>query len=218
VAAAVERLGSGQRLTGVAADVGTAAGCLALVNAVPSADILVNNAGIYASQPVFEIPDEEWERFFAVNVMSGIRLARAYMPGMIERGWGRMVFVSSESAIQIPPELVHYRMTKTAQLAVARGLAEAAAGSGVTVNSVLPGPTSSEGTDVFVSQMVGDEELSSEEAGRRFIAAERPTSLLGRLAGPEEVANMVVYLSSEQSSATTGTAVRVDGGVVRAVF
>jgi NAD(P)-dependent dehydrogenase (short-subunit alcohol dehydrogenase family) len=217
VARAVERLGAGPRVHGVAADVGTAAGCRALVDSVPEPDILVNNAGIFAPQPVFEIRDEEWERFFAVNVMSGVRLSRAYVPGMVQRGHGRVVFVSSESAIQIPPEMVHYGMTKTAQLAVARGLAESVAGSGVTVNSVLPGPTESEGVKTFVERMMGHEQLPPEEAGRRFVSAIRPTSLIGRLAAPEEVANMVVYLSSDQASATTGSALRVDGGVVRAV-
>ncbi|MGW1601577.1 SDR family NAD(P)-dependent oxidoreductase [Streptomyces eurythermus] len=215
---ALGEFGSAERVHKVAADVGTAAGCRALVEAFPAVDILVNNAGIFAPQPVFEIPDEEWQRFFDVNVMSGIRLSRHYVPKMVERGWGRTVFVSSESAVQVPPEMVHYGMTKTAQLTVARGLAEAVGGTGVTVNSVLPGPTLSEGVEKFVRELVGDAAGSPEEASRLFIEKERPTSLLGRLASSEEVANLVVYLCSEQASATTGSAVRVDGGVLRGVL
>lgn len=218
VEAAIGELGASERVRGVVADVGTAEGCERIGSELPDVDIVVNNAGIFSPQPLFEIPDEEWERFFAVNVMSGIRLNRRYVPAMAERGWGRVVFVSSESAVQIPPEMVHYGTTKTAQLAVARGTAEAVKGSGVTVNSVLPGPTQSEGIERFVREMVGDEIESIEEAGRAFIAAERPTSLLGRLATAEEVANLVVYLCSDQAAATTGTAVRVDGGVLRGVL
>ncbi|MEV0599851.1 SDR family oxidoreductase [Streptomyces sp. NPDC050315] len=216
VQAAIEYCGT-EGVRGVAADVGTADGCEALITAEPKVDILVNNAGIFSPQPLFEIPDAEWERFFAVNVMSGIRLARHYVPQMVEQQWGRTVFVSSESAIQVPPEMVHYGTTKTAQLTVARGMSEAVKGSGVTVNSVLPGPTMSEGVEQFVREMVGDEVESMEEAGRIFIERERPTSLLGRLASAEEVANMVVYLSSQQAAATTGAALRVDGGVLRGV-
>jgi len=214
---AVERLGGDDRVRGIAADVGTAEGCQTLTNAVPDVDILVNNAGVFVPQPVFEIPDEEWERLFAVNVMSGVRLSRHYMPGMVTRGWGRVVFVSSESALHIPKEMVHYGTTKLAQLGVARGLAESVSGSGVTVNSILPGPTRSEGLEVFLGQMVGNGVASVEEAGQLLIERERPTSLLGRLASSEEVANLIVYLSSEQASATTGSSLRVDGGVVRAV-
>lgn len=218
VKAAVARFDDSDRVTGAAADIASREGFEALVAQAPSVDILVNNAGVFAPQPVFDIPDEEWERFFSVNVLSGVRTARHYIPGMIERGWGRAVFVSSESAVQVPPEMVHYGMTKSAQLAVARGMAEAASGSGVTVNSVLPGPTMSEGIERFVREMVPDASLSMEEAGREFVATERPTSLLGRLASAEEVANMVVYLASDQASATTGAALRVDGGVLRGVL
>jgi NAD(P)-dependent dehydrogenase (short-subunit alcohol dehydrogenase family) len=214
---AVERLGAGERVRGVAADVGTSAGCLALIQAIPDVDILINNAGVFVPQPVFDIPDSEWERLLAVNVMSGIRLARHYVPRMVERGWGRVVFVSSESALHIPREMVHYGTTKLAQLGVARGMAESVAGSGVTVNGVLPGPTLTEGNEVFLRRMVGEGAGSVEEAGRLMIERERPTSLLGRLASSEEVANLIVYLSSEQASATTGAAMRVDGGVIRAV-
>jgi NAD(P)-dependent dehydrogenase (short-subunit alcohol dehydrogenase family) len=217
VAQAVDRLGGGDRVRGVAADVGTAEGCQALVEAEPEVDILINNAGVFNPQPVFEIPDDEWERLFTVNVMSGVRLARHYVPPMVERGWGRVVFVSSESALQIPPEMVHYGTTKLAQLGVARGMAESVVGSGVTVNSILPGPTRSEGLEVFLGQMIGDGVNSIEEAGQLLVERERPTSILQRLASAQEVANLVVYVSSPQASATTGAALRVDGGVVRAV-
>ncbi len=204
----------GAEVRGVTADVGSAEGCQELIDAEPEVDILVNNAGIFGPRPVFGIPDEEWMTFFEVNVMSGVRMSRHHVPRMAERGWGRTVFISSESAVQIPVEMVHYGMTKTAQLAVARGLAESVSGSGVTVNSVLPGPTSSEGVS---GMLAGDGSESVEEAGRRFIAEERPTSLIERLATPEEVANLVVYVASEQASATTGASLRVDGGVVRAI-
>jgi NAD(P)-dependent dehydrogenase (short-subunit alcohol dehydrogenase family) len=214
---AVEAIGGDDRVRGVVADVGTAEGCAELVGAVPDVDILVNNVGIFEVQEFFDIPDEEWERFFAVNVMSGVRLSRHYVPAMVQRGWGRVTFISSESALHIPVEMVHYGMTKTAQLAVARGLAETVSGSGVTVNSVLPGPTESEGVETFLSATIGNGAGSLAEAKRNLIEQARPTSLLGRLASSEEVANMIVYLSSDQASATTGAAVRVDGGVVRAV-
>jgi NAD(P)-dependent dehydrogenase (short-subunit alcohol dehydrogenase family) len=214
-AAAAERLG-GRPAPG---DVGTAEGCAAVVAAVPDVDVLVNNAGIFVPTPVLEIPDEDWTRHFEVNVMSGVRLTRAYLPGMLDRGWGRVMFISSESALQIPAEMVQYGMTKTAQLAVARGFAEAFPAGGVTVNAVLPGPTMTEGVRaMFEGQAggpLGDDAVDA--AGRAFIADHRPSSLLGRLATPEEVANLVVYLASEQASATTGAAVRVDGGVVRAI-
>jgi NAD(P)-dependent dehydrogenase (short-subunit alcohol dehydrogenase family) len=198
-------------------DLATDAGVAAVFAAVPQVDILVNNAGIFVPRPFFEITDDEWRHFFEVNVLGGVRLARAYVPGMVERGFGRVVFISSESGVQIPPEMVHYGMTKTAMLAVARGLAETVAGSGVTVNSVLPGPTASEGVVEFLKQMApGETDL--EVAGRQFIAENRPTSLIGRLATPEEVANMVAYLCTPAASATTGAALRVDGGVVRSIL
>ncbi len=204
-------------LRGVGADLGTAEGCAALIAAVPDVDVLVNNVGVFTPQPVFEIPDEEWARHFEINVMSGVRLARHHVPAMVGRGWGRVVFVSSESALQIPPEMVHYGMTKAAQLAISRGMAESVPGSGVTINCVLPGPTLTEGLREMLAPggEASDEEI--EEAGRRFVAANRPTSLLGRLTTPDEVAAMVVYLASEQASATTGAALRVDGGVLRAI-
>jgi NAD(P)-dependent dehydrogenase (short-subunit alcohol dehydrogenase family) len=199
----------------VAADVGTAEGCEAILRAVPDVDILVNNAGVFSPLSVFDIPDEEWQRIFDVNVLAGVRLARHYVPRMVERGWGRVIFISSESALQIPAEMVHYGMSKTAQLAIARGMAESVPGTGVTVNSVLPGPTRSEGVERFLQEMsVGG---TLEEAERQFLAEHRPTQLLGRMSSPEEVANLVVYVASEQASATTGSALRVDGGTVRAI-
>jgi NAD(P)-dependent dehydrogenase (short-subunit alcohol dehydrogenase family) len=201
------------KVEGVAADLGTAEGVAAMVAALPAVDVLVNNVGIFNPQPFFEVLDEEWTRFFEINVMSGVRLSRAYAPGMKERGWGRVVFISSESAINTPVEMVHYGFTKTAQLAVSRGLAKTLAGTGVTVNSVLPGPTLSEG----VAEMLKDETAktgkSLAEAGADFVKAHRPSSIIQRAAEVEEVANMVVYVCSKQASATTGAALRVDGGV-----
>jgi NAD(P)-dependent dehydrogenase (short-subunit alcohol dehydrogenase family) len=218
-----EESGAEGRVRGHASDVGTAEGCDALIAAEPDVDVLVNNVAVFGPQPVFEIADEEWLRFFTVNVLSGIRLARHHIPRMVERGWGRTIFISSESALQIPAEMVHYGMTKTAQLAVARGMAESVSGSGVTVNSVLPGPTRSEGVEGFLAAMgaaddgdgAGDDPIDA--AGRAFVARYRPTSLIERLSSTEEVANMVVYVASDQASATTGAALRVDGGVVRAI-
>ena len=208
----------GERARGVVADVGTIAGVERLLAEAPEVDILVNNAGFFEPRGFFEIDDDEWRRAFEVNVMSGVRLSRALVPGMVERGWGRVVFVSSESALQIPVEMVHYGMTKTAQLAVSRGLAESVPATGVTVNAVLPGPTHTEGVEAMLADRVErGEAADTAEAGRQFIAAHRPTSLLGRLATPEEVANLVVYVCSEQAAATTGAALRVDHGVVRAI-
>ena len=201
-------------IRGVGGDVGSAEGCAALIGAVPDVDLLVNNAAVFNPQPVFEIPDEEWMRHFEVNVMGGIRLARHHVPRMVERGWGRVQFISSESALQIPAEMVHYGMTKTALLAISRGMAESVPASGVTFNCVLPGPTLTEGA----MEMMGIAEDEAEQAGREFIEENRPTSLLGRMTTSEEVANMSVYLASEQASATTGAALRVDGGVVRAAI
>jgi NAD(P)-dependent dehydrogenase (short-subunit alcohol dehydrogenase family) len=183
---------------------------------LPTLDILVNNLGIYEPKPFEEIPDEEWRRFFEVNVVSGVRLARVYLPGMKERNWGRIVFISSESGIQIPAEMIHYGMTKTAQLAVSRGIAETCAGTGVTVNAILPGPTHTEGVDGFVTKLSGGKSFADFE--KEFFQTVRPASLLKRFATPEEVANLAVYVCSTLSSATNGAALRVDGGVVRACF
>jgi NAD(P)-dependent dehydrogenase (short-subunit alcohol dehydrogenase family) len=207
------------RFVAAPGDVSDAAGAGEVTGALPRVDILVNNTGIFEPKPFFEIPDEDWRRFFEVNVLSGVRLARHYAPGMVERRWGRIVFVSSESAVQIPTEMVHYGMTKTAQLAVARGLAETVAGTGVTVNSILPGPTLSEGVGDFLRKMApAGGEADLEEMGRAFIREHRPTSLLGRLASVEEVASMAAYLCTPAASATSGAALRVDGGVVRSVI
>jgi NAD(P)-dependent dehydrogenase (short-subunit alcohol dehydrogenase family) len=199
---------------GVSADLSTATGCAALVAAEPTCDILVNNVGIYGPQDFFDIPDSEWTRFFEVNVMSGVRLSRAYMPAMLERNWGRVVFLSSESGLNIPSEMIHYGFTKTAVLAIARGLAKRTAGTGVTVNSVLPGPTFSEGVEVMLKNTAENSGQSIEQAAQAFVEATRPSSIIRRMATPEEVANMVVYAASPQASATTGAALRVDGGVV----
>ncbi|SFC32071.1 NAD(P)-dependent dehydrogenase, short-chain alcohol dehydrogenase family [Collimonas sp. OK412] len=205
------------RLQGIAADLGTADGAALLFKQVLETDILINNLGIFEAKPFFDITDEDWQRFFDVNVMSAVRLSRHYAPGMVKRGWGRVQFLSSESGLQIPKEMVHYGMTKTALLAVSRGLAETLAGSGVTVNAVLPGPTRSEGVGDFFASMARDQGIASEELERDFLKEHRPSSLIQRLATVEEVANMVVYLASVQASATTGAALRVDGGVVRSI-
>ncbi len=218
VEAAVTKLrdsAPGCEALGVAADLATAEGVTEFLEKVADADILVNNLGIFEPKPFLEIPDADWLRFFETNVLSGVRMSRAYLPKMLARDWGRIVFISSESALNTPPEMVHYGMTKTAQLAVSRGLAEMTAGSGVTVNSVLPGPTRSEGVGEFFSRMAAEAGISQAEMEAQFIAEHRPTSLLRRLASVEEVANMVVYICSKQASATNGAALRVDGGVVK---
>ena len=202
---------------GIAADLGTADGVAAFLAKAPAVDILVNNLGIYEHKPFFDIQDEDWESFFSINVLSGVRLSRHYLPGMIERGWGRIVFVSSESGVQIPVDMIHYGMTKTAQLAISRGLAELAAGSGVTVNAVLPGPTRSEGVGRLVADMARTQGKTEAEVEAAFFATARPSSLIKRFAEVEEVANLVVYACSEQASATTGAALRVDGGIVRSI-
>ena len=201
-------------LRGFAGDLGTAAGCAALVAAEPYADILVNNLGIYGMRDFFEIADDEWTRFFEVNVMSGVRLSRAYLPGMLERNWGRVVFISSESGLNIPPEMIHYGFSKTANLSISRGLAKRVAGTGVTVNAVLPGPTLSDGVRTMLEKRAAEASVSVDDAAKAFVKAKRPSSIIQRAATVEEVANMVVYVCSTQASATTGAALRVDGGVV----
>ena len=220
VAAALERFqeaAPGAKVRGIAADLGTATGCEQLVEACPDVDILVNNMGIFDPKPFEEIPDEEWFHFFETNVMSGVRLTRHYLPAMKQRNWGRVVFISSESGICPPAEMVHYGMSKSAQLSVARGIAETCVGSGVTVNSVLPGPTRTEGVATFFARLAEEQGLSVEEAERAFFADARPTSIIKRLIDPAEVAAMVTYVCSPLSSATHGAALRVEGGVVRSM-
>lgn len=202
------------RVTGFAGDLGTAEGCAALVAAHPACDILVNNLGIYGPQDFFETPDDTWTHFIEVNVLSGVRLARAYLPGMMGKGWGRVVFISSESALNIPADMIHYGVTKTALLALSRGLAKRVAGSGVTINAVLPGPTLSDGLADMLDDEVKKSGKSLEEVAAAFVIANRPSSIIRRAATVEEVANMIVYACSPQASATTGAALRVDGGVV----
>jgi NAD(P)-dependent dehydrogenase (short-subunit alcohol dehydrogenase family) len=215
VALATEVVGADIR--GHAADVGTADGCAALVQAHPEVDILVNNAGIFGPQDFFETSDATWARFFEVNVMSGVRLSRAYLPGMMERRWGRVLFISSESAINIPVDMIHYGFTKTAELAISRGLAKRVAGTGVTVNAVLPGPTLSEGLREMLREQQQASGKSMEEVAADFVVRERASSLIRRAASVEEVANLVVYAASPQASATTGAALRVDGGVMETI-
>ncbi|NYZ14057.1 SDR family oxidoreductase [Azospirillum sp. RWY-5-1] len=198
----------------VAADTATAEGAETLFACVDAVDILVNNLGIFEPKPFFDIPDEDWRRFFDVNVLSGVRMARRYAPGMRDRGWGRILFVSSESALNIPKEMIHYGMSKTAQLSVARGLAVELAATGVTVNAILPGPTRTEGVIDFLKSLADASGRSVEEVETEFFRTERPGSLIRRFADPEEVANLAVYLSSPAASATTGAALRVDGGLV----
>jgi len=205
------------RIDAIAADLATAGGVEAFLGQVPETDILVNNLGIFEPKPFEEISDADWLRFFDTNVMSGIRLSRAYLGGMRKKDWGRIVFISSESGLNIPVEMVHYGMTKTAQLAVSRGLAATVAGTGITVNSVLPGPTRSEGVQDFFGKLAKDAGISDAEMEKEFFAKHRPSSLLRRLASPEEVANMVVYVCSKEASATTGAALRVDGGLVSTI-
>jgi NAD(P)-dependent dehydrogenase (short-subunit alcohol dehydrogenase family) len=204
-------------LQGIAADLGTASGVEAFVKQVPNADVLINNLGIFEPKPFAEIPDADWLRFFEVNVLSGVRLVRHYLPGMLENNWGRIIFISSESAVQIPAEMIHYGMTKTAQIAVARGLAESVAGTGVTVNSVLPGPTASEGVTGFLDSMAKQRNLSIAEIEEEFFKSVRPSSLLKRFETPEEIAAVVAFVASAQSAAISGAAVRAEGGVIRSI-
>ena len=212
----IRKLHPRANVSGVTSDVSNAAGCAKLIQAVAGVDILVNNMGIFEPKPFEKIPDEDWLHMFEANVMSGVRLSRHYLAGMREKNWGRILFVSSESAVQIPAEMIHYGMTKTAQVAVARGIAETVAGTGITVNSVLAGPTRSEGVETFIAQMGAGGNATAFEA--EFFKTVRPTSLLKRFATIDEVANMIVYLCSPRASATTGSAIRVDGGVVRAIL
>ncbi|OLC72939.1 MAG: oxidoreductase [Deltaproteobacteria bacterium 13_1_40CM_4_68_19] len=205
------------RVEAVAADLGTASGAQALIAQASDTDILVNNVGIFEAVPFERIDDASWLRLFETNVMSGVRLSRHYFPRMLQRGWGRVLFISSESALQIPAEMIHYGVTKTAQLALARGLAELTTGTQVTVNSVLPGPTRSEGVGAFVEGLARQQRKDAAQVERDFLQQMRPSSLLQRFAEPAEVAHLVAFLASPLAAATNGAALRVDGGVVRAI-
>lgn len=205
------------QVRGVAADLSTAEGLSQLQATEPKADILVNNLGIYGQEDFFETSDDTWQEFFDVNVLSGVRVSRAYVPGMVDQGWGRVVFISSESGLNIPPNMIHYGFTKSANLSIARGLAKRLAGTGVTVNAVLPGPTLSEGVSEMLQPMAEEKGISLQEAGDTFVKARRPSSIIQRIATTEEVANMVVYACSPQASATTGAALRVEGGIVDSI-
>jgi len=216
--AAVRSHAGAAQVDGIVADFSGSAGAEAVIAKLPVVDVLVNNVGIFEPKPFAEIPDADWYRLFEVNVMSGVRLSRHYLAGMLKKNWGRIIFVSSESAVQIPSEMVHYGMTKTAQVAVARGIAESVAGTGVTVNSILAGPTESEGVGGFVEAMAKQQNKSKEEVESEFFEHARPSSLLKRFATVDEVAAMATYVASELSSATNGAALRVDGGVVRAIL
>jgi|SRR5690349_4246459 NAD(P)-dependent dehydrogenase (short-subunit alcohol dehydrogenase family) len=219
VAEAVRRITSemGSNATGIAADLSGAEGVNRLLERAGRIDILINNVGIFEPVPFVEISDQDWFRFFELNVMSGVRLSRALLPGMLRRNWGRIIFISSESGVQIPAEMVHYGVTKTAQLALSRGIAESVAGSGVTVNAVLPGPTRSDGVVDFLGKVAAEHNADQAAVEAEFLRTMRPSSLVRRFAEPEEVANLVVFLAGEGSSATTGAALRVDGGVVRSI-
>jgi len=217
VLASLKKMGVRGKLEGLPADLGTASGVAAATQKFPELDILVNNLSIFDPKPFEEIPDDEWIKFFEVNILSGVRLSRHYLPSMKKRNWGRIVFISSESAIQIPVEMIHYGMTKTAQLAISRGLAETTVGSGVTVNAVLPGPTSSEGAMDFVGRIAKSQQKTTAEVEKDFFQNMRPTSLLKRFETPPEVAALVTFVCSPLSSGTNGAALRVDGGVVRSM-
>jgi NAD(P)-dependent dehydrogenase (short-subunit alcohol dehydrogenase family) len=216
--AALQSQAGSREVGGIVADFSSSAGAETMITELPRVDVLVNNVGIFEPKPFAEIPDADWYRFFEVNVMSGVRLSRHYLAGMLEKNWGRILFISSESAVQIPAEMVHYGMTKTAQVAVARGIAESVAGTGVTVNSILPGPTESEGVGSFVEAMAKQQHRSKEQIEKEFFERARPSSLLRRFATVDEIAAMVSYVAGELSSATNGAALRVDGGVIRAIL
>jgi len=215
--AAIQSQTATAKVEGIVSEFSSSAGADAVITRLPAVDVLVNNVGIFEPKPFTEIPDADWYRFFEINVMSGVRLARHCLGAMLKRNWGRILFISSESAVQIPPEMVHYGMTKTAQVAVARGIAESVAGTGVTVNSVLARPSESEGVGNFVEAMAKQQNTSKQVIEKEFFEQARPSSLLKRFATTGEVAAMVTYLAGELSSATNGAALRVDGGVVRAI-
>jgi NAD(P)-dependent dehydrogenase (short-subunit alcohol dehydrogenase family) len=214
----IRELHPNANVSGVATDVSNAAGCAKLIQAVARVDILVNNMGIFEPKPFEKIPDEDWMHFFEANVMSGVRLARHYLSGMRERNWGRILFVSSESAVQIPAEMIHYGMTKTAQVAVARGLAESVAGTGITVNSILVGPTNSEGVGNFLEDMAKQQGVTTAQVEKEFFEKVRPSSLLKRFETPKEVAAVVTFVAGAQGAVINGAALRAEGGVVRSVL
>jgi NAD(P)-dependent dehydrogenase (short-subunit alcohol dehydrogenase family) len=203
---------------GIPADLGTSRGVETFLQQAPEADILVNNLGIFEVKSFLDIPDSDWLRFFEVNVLSGVRLSRHYLPRMLKKNWGRIIFISSESAQHIPAEMIHYGMTKTAQVAIARGIAESVAGTGVTVNSVLAGPTASEGASEFVENMARQQGVTKAEIEKQFFASVRPTSLLKRFETPEEIASVVTFVAGTQAISINGSAVRAEGGVVRSIF
>ncbi len=215
--AELESLVDGAKVRGVAADLGTAEGNETLFEQVPSADVLVNNVGIFENVDFFDITDADWQRFFDVNIMSGVRAARHYLKGMFERDWGRIVFIASESGLHIPAEMIHYGMTKSANMSVARGIAELTKGSNVTCNSVLPGPTDSRGVGGMIAEAAEKQGKDVQTVGKQFISNNRPSSLIQRLASTEEVANMVAYVCSPAASATNGAPLRVEGGIVRSM-
>lgn len=220
VEAAVARVRAaraGSDVRGVAADLGTAEGCGRVAAEIPDVDVLVNNLGIFDARPFDQLEDAEWLRFFETNVMSGVRLSRHYFPRMLARGWGRVLFISSESALQIPSEMIHYGVTKTAQLGLSRGMAELTRGTGVTVNAILAGPTRSEGVGEFVASLARQQGKSAADVERDFFQHARPTSLLQRFETPEEIAALTVFVASGRASGVNGAALRVDGGVVRAI-
>ena len=217
VDAALAKLGGDANAVGLVADLGSSSGAAEAIARFPQLDILVNNLGIFEPKAFEAIPDDDWFRLFEVNVLSGVRLSRHYLPRMKDKGWGRIIFLSSESAIQIPAEMIHYGMTKTAQLAISRGLAETTAGTAVTVNSILPGPTASEGVGNFVEQLAQDQSTDRTTIEKEFFRTTRPTSLLRRFATPREVAALVTFVASPLSAATNGAALRVDGGVIRSI-
>ncbi len=209
---------TGGHAVGLVADLGTSGGAADAVARFPNVDILINNLGIFEPKPFEAIGDDDWFRFFEVNVLSGVRLSRHHLPRMKAAGWGRIMFISSESAVQIPAEMIHYGMTKTAQLAISRGLAETTAGTGVTVNAILPGPTASEGVETFVGRLAADQKTDRATVEQEFFRTVRPSSLLRRFATPQEVAALVTFVASPLSAATNGAALRVDGGVVQSIL
>lgn len=206
------------KIKGLAANLSSAEGVQQAIKQYPQIDILVNNLGIFEVKSFAQISDDDWQRFFDTNVMSGVRLCRAYLPKMLEKNWGRIIFISSESGIQIPQEMIHYGMTKSAQIAISRGLAESTAHTKVTVNSILPGPTKTKGVEDYIRQMAKEKNLSVEEMEQEFFAEDRPTSIIQRFIEPEEVANLAAYIASPISAATNGASLRVDGGVLKSAF